>query len=90
MSKSGARSSRTRSSRNCFNWRDDVRPRIIGKMDNHDKRFLPFAEEMSVASLASSLTERLLQLDLNPEIVGDAPRQGRLVQRPAGDRRCRP
>ena len=52
-----------------FNWRDDVRPRIIGKMDNHDKRFLPFAEELSVASLASSLTERLLLLDLNPEIV---------------------
>ncbi len=52
-----------------FNWRDDVRPRIVGKMDHHDKRFLPFAEELSVASLASSLTERLLQLDLNPEIV---------------------
>ena len=44
-----------------FNWRDDVRPRIIGKMDDHDKRFLPFAEELSVASLASSLTERLLR-----------------------------
>ncbi len=52
-----------------FNWRDDVRPRIVGKMDHHDKRFLPFAEELSVASLATSLTERLLQLDLNPEIV---------------------
>ena len=52
-----------------FNWRDDVRPRIIGKMDNHDKRFLPFSEELSVASIATSLTERLLQLDLNPEIV---------------------
>jgi indolepyruvate ferredoxin oxidoreductase len=52
-----------------FNWRDDVRPRIVGKMDNHDKRFLPFAEELSVAGIATSLTERLLQLDLNPEIV---------------------
>jgi indolepyruvate ferredoxin oxidoreductase len=52
-----------------FNWRDDVRPRIVGKMDDHDKRFLPFAEELSVASLASSLTERLLRLDLNPEIA---------------------
>jgi len=52
-----------------FNWRDDVRPRIIGKMDDHDKRFLPFAEELSVASLASSLTERLLRLDLNPEVA---------------------
>ena len=52
-----------------FNWRDDVRPRIVGKMDEHDKRFLPFAEELSVASLASSLTERLLRLNLNPEIA---------------------
>src|ERR1043165_7313418 len=52
-----------------FNWRDDVHPRIVGKMDEHDKRFLPFAEELSVASLAGSLTERLLRLNLNPEIA---------------------
>ncbi len=38
-------------------------------MDEHDKRFLPFAEELSVASLASSLTERLLRLNLNPEVA---------------------
>jgi indolepyruvate ferredoxin oxidoreductase len=52
-----------------FNWRDDVRPRIVGKMDDHDNPFLPFAAELSVASLASSLTERLLRLNLNPEIA---------------------
>jgi indolepyruvate ferredoxin oxidoreductase len=52
-----------------FNWRDDVRPRIVGKMDEHDKRVLTFAAELSVASLASSLTERLLRLNLNPEIA---------------------
>jgi len=52
-----------------FNWRDDVRPRIVGKMDELDKRFLTFAAELSVASLASSLTERLLRLNLNPEIA---------------------
>ncbi|WP_315833249.1 indolepyruvate ferredoxin oxidoreductase family protein [Bradyrhizobium prioriisuperbiae] len=52
-----------------FNWRDDVRPRIVGKMDHHDKRFLSFSEELSVATIATSLTERLLTLDLNPEIV---------------------
>jgi len=52
-----------------FNWRDDVRPRIVGKMDEHDKRFLTFSAELSVASLASSLTERLLRLNLNPEIA---------------------
>ena len=38
-------------------------------MDDHDKRFLTFAAELSVASLASSLTERLLRLNLNPEIA---------------------
>ncbi len=32
-----------------FNWRDDVRPRIVGKMDEHDKRFLPFEAEISVS-----------------------------------------
>jgi indolepyruvate ferredoxin oxidoreductase len=52
-----------------FNWRDDVRPRIVGKTDDHDKRFLTFAAELSVASLATSLTERLLRLNLNPEIA---------------------
>src|SRR5215469_1805660 len=52
-----------------FNWRDDVRPRIVGKMDDHDKRFLTFAAELSVSSLASSLTERLLRLNLNPEVA---------------------
>ena len=52
-----------------FNWRDDVRPRIVGKMDDHDKRFLPFAEELSVAMVATTLTERLLRLNLNPEVA---------------------
>ncbi len=52
-----------------FNWRDDVRPRIVGKMDSHDKRFLSFSEELSVATIATSLAERLLTLDLNPEVV---------------------
>ena len=52
-----------------FNWRDDVRPRIIGKMDDHDKRFLPFAEELSVGSLATSLADRLLAMEIDPEIA---------------------
>ncbi len=51
-----------------FNWRDDVRPRIVGKMDEHDKRFLPFdGDQRGVAG--GSLTERLLRLNLNPEIA---------------------
>ena len=35
-----------------FNWRDDVRPRIVGKMDEHDKRFLPFEAEITEARCA--------------------------------------
>src|SRR5579872_2330620 len=52
-----------------FNWRDDVRPRIVGKMDSHDKRFLPFAEEMSVSRVATSITDRLLAMEIDPEIA---------------------
>ncbi|KZD23969.1 indolepyruvate ferredoxin oxidoreductase family protein [Tardiphaga robiniae] len=52
-----------------FNWRDDVRPRIVGKMDSHDHRFLPFAEELSVAKVATSLVDRLLAMEIDPEIA---------------------
>jgi len=52
-----------------FNWRDDVRPRIIGKMDDHDKRFLPFAEELSVASIATTMADRLLAMEMDPDIA---------------------
>jgi indolepyruvate ferredoxin oxidoreductase len=52
-----------------FNWRDDVRPRIIGKMDDKDHRFLPFAEELSVAKVATSLVDRLLAMEIDPEIA---------------------
>jgi indolepyruvate ferredoxin oxidoreductase len=52
-----------------FNWRDDVRPRIIGKMDDKDHRFLPFAEELSVAKVATSLVDRLLAMEMDPEIA---------------------
>lgn len=52
-----------------FNWRDDVRPRIIGKMDDKDHRFLPFAEELSVAKVATSLVDRLLAMEIDPEVA---------------------
>ena len=52
-----------------FNWRDDVRPRIVGKMDDKGHRFLPFAEELSVARVATSLVDRLLAMEIDPEIA---------------------
>ncbi|ETR75526.1 MFS transporter [Afipia sp. P52-10] len=52
-----------------FNWRDDVRPRIVGKMDEHDRRFLTFTEELTVSTVAIAIAERLLKLDLDPQIA---------------------
>ncbi|TAH68543.1 MAG: indolepyruvate ferredoxin oxidoreductase family protein [Rhodopseudomonas palustris] len=52
-----------------FNWRGDVRPRIIGKMDERDHRFLPFAKELSVAKIATSLVDRLLAMEIDPTIA---------------------
>ncbi|MBC7579507.1 MAG: indolepyruvate ferredoxin oxidoreductase family protein [Tardiphaga sp.] len=46
-----------------------LRPRIIGKMDDHNQRFLPFAEELSVAKVATSLVDRLLAMEIDPEIA---------------------
>ncbi len=52
-----------------FNWRDDVRPRIVGKMDDRDHRFLPFAEELTVARVATSLVDRLLAMEVDSDIA---------------------
>jgi indolepyruvate ferredoxin oxidoreductase len=46
-----------------------LRPRIVGKMDDKDQRFLPFAEELSVARVATSLVDRLLAMEIDPEIA---------------------
>ena len=72
-----------------FNWRDDVRPRIVGKMDDHDKRFLPFADRAQ-RRLAGKLADRAAA-STRPQSRNrsHAARQGRLVQRPPGHRRCR-
>jgi indolepyruvate ferredoxin oxidoreductase len=52
-----------------FNWRDDVRPRVVGKRDEHDQKFLSLSDELTVASIALAIAERLLRLDLDPQIA---------------------
>ena len=47
-----------------FNWRPDVRPRIVGKFDEHDKPFLSLSEGLKVSSVARGIADRLLMLDL--------------------------
>ena len=48
-----------------FNWRADVRPRIIGKFTDDGKPCLPLSEPLSAIMVARVLAERLLQLDFD-------------------------
>ena len=45
-----------------FNWRADVRPRIVGKFDETDKPFLPLSAALSTSRVARAIATRLLKL----------------------------
>ena len=47
-----------------FNWRSDVRPRIVGKFDEEDKPFLSLSAGLNVSTVARAIADRLLKLDL--------------------------
>ncbi|SFQ06386.1 indolepyruvate ferredoxin oxidoreductase family protein [Tranquillimonas alkanivorans] len=47
-----------------FNWRADVRPRIIGKFDDKDRQFLPFSLGLTSSRVARAIADRVLRLDL--------------------------
>ena len=47
-----------------FNWRADVRPRIVGKFDEQDQAVLPLSIGLTVGSVAEALAARILRLDL--------------------------
>lgn len=47
-----------------FNWRLDVRPRIVGKFDETGKPFLSLSAGLTVARVAGAIAERLLRLAL--------------------------
>lgn len=47
-----------------FNWRADVRPRIVGKFDETGKPFLHLSAGLTVGMVAGAIAERLLRLDL--------------------------
>ncbi|WP_306050583.1 indolepyruvate ferredoxin oxidoreductase family protein [Oceaniradius stylonematis] len=46
-----------------FNWRADVRPRIVGKFDEHDRPFLSLSKALSVGAVARGIADRVLRLD---------------------------
>ncbi len=47
-----------------FNWRPDVRPRIIGKFDETGHPFLSHSKGETVGRVATAIAERVLRLDL--------------------------
>ena len=52
-----------------FNWRADVRPRIIGKFDHQDRPVLPLDRELTVGLVAEVLADRIGRLEVDPAIA---------------------
>ncbi len=57
-----------------YNWREDVRPRIVGKFDeqgewSHGQWLLPAAGELPVASIARVIAERIGRFFTSPAIA---------------------
>jgi indolepyruvate ferredoxin oxidoreductase len=51
-----------------FNWRADVRPRIIGKFDEHDKPYLSLSAALTVGTVARAIAGRIVKLDLDASL----------------------
>ncbi len=51
-----------------FNWRADVRPRIVGKFDEADRRLLSHSAMLTVGETARMLARRLLALDFDESL----------------------
>jgi indolepyruvate ferredoxin oxidoreductase len=59
-----------------YNWRDDVRPRVVGKFDEkgewvrpHGDWLLPAAAELTPAMIARVIARRIERLDLHPPMM---------------------
>ncbi|GLQ36292.1 indolepyruvate ferredoxin oxidoreductase [Amylibacter marinus] len=53
-----------------FNWRADVRPRIVGKFDEADRPFLTHSKGLTVSGVARAIADRLLRLELPEGLHG--------------------
>ena len=59
-----------------YNWRDDVRPRVVGKFDEkgewvrpHGDWLLPALSELTPAMIARVIAQRIRRLDLHPRAI---------------------
>ena len=51
-----------------FNWRADVRPRIVGKFDDEDRHVLPLSQPLSASRVARAIAARVLRLELDESL----------------------
>ena len=70
-----------------FNWRADVRPRIVGKFDDKDRHILSLHEEVTTGVALRAIASRLLNFDLPEGLAETAARAARLLRGAARDPR---
>ncbi len=51
-----------------YNWREDVRPRVVGKFDENHDWILPSAGEISPGVVAKAIYDRIKRFYTNPQI----------------------
>jgi indolepyruvate ferredoxin oxidoreductase len=52
-----------------YNWHPDVRPRVIGKFDEHGEWILPSADELTPARIARVIARRIARFHTSPHIT---------------------
>ena len=69
-----------------FNWRADVRPRIVGKFDENDESFLPLSAALSISRVARAIASRILKLPLEESLKRKIESRLEYLQRRADER----
>ena len=69
-----------------FNWRPDVRPRIIGKFDEKDRPFLPLSAALSTSRVARAIATRVLMLTFDESLKQRIRERLAYLQRRADER----
>ncbi len=69
-----------------FNWRSDVRPRIVGKFDDNDQPFLPLSAALSTSRVARAIATRVLRLPFDESLKKRIEQRLEYLQRRADER----
>jgi len=69
-----------------FNWRADVRPRIVGKFDEKDQPFLPLSAALSTSRVARAIAVRLLKLPFDETLKAHIQERLAYLQKRADER----